>query len=50
VAAASVGWETLDQFGIPRPACVITASIDEAMVFLLDPNSCTLQLCRPDLS
>lgn len=34
MAATSVGWETLDQYGIPRPACAITASIAEAMVFL----------------
>jgi len=34
VAATSVGWETLDPYGIPRPACVITASLDEAIRFL----------------
>ena len=34
MAATSVSWETLDRYEIPRPACVITASLDEAIRFL----------------
>jgi hypothetical protein len=37
VAASSVGWETLEGYGIARPACVLTASLDEAIVFLDEP-------------
>ena len=34
MAAGSVDWGTLDRYRIPRPACVTTASLDEATTFL----------------